>query len=92
MIETDCLRELNVFGTNDSPTPDLLVNGPQIEEKTGCFPFRRKVNTCIIYIFLFYLYLTNFQKKQLPRTKHIPFPEHLLTSSQSATITATNES
>jgi G protein-coupled receptor kinase len=43
MIETDCLRELNVFGTNDSPTPDLLINAPPVAEKPGCFPFRRKV-------------------------------------------------
>jgi G protein-coupled receptor kinase len=43
MIETDCVRELNVFGPDDSPTPDLILNAPIIEEKPGCFPFRRKV-------------------------------------------------
>lgn len=44
MIETDCLRELNVFGTIDNPTPDLLINAPPVDEKPGCFPFRRKVS------------------------------------------------
>lgn len=43
MIETDCFRQLNVFGPGDSPTPDLLLNAPVIPEKKGCFPFRRKV-------------------------------------------------
>lgn len=44
MIETECFRELNVFGTADNPTPDLLINAPPVVEKTGCFPFiRRKV-------------------------------------------------
>lgn len=44
MIETDCLRELNVFGTSENPTPDLLINAPPVAEKPGCFPFRRKVS------------------------------------------------
>ncbi|CAG9809921.1 unnamed protein product [Chironomus riparius] len=73
MIETECVRELNVFGPDDTPTSDLVLDAPIIEEKPGCFPFRRK-------------------KKQLPRTKPIPIPENLLTSSQTVTITATNES
>ncbi|CAO1435379.1 unnamed protein product [Diamesa serratosioi] len=73
MIETECLRELNVFAANECPTPDLLINAPPVDEKPGCFPFRRK-------------------KKQLPRSKPIPFPEHLLTSSQSVTIATSNES
>lgn len=47
MIETECLRELNVFGTCDNPTPDLLINAPPVDEKPGCFPFRRKVKFCI---------------------------------------------
>ncbi|EAA08674.6 AGAP004117-PA [Anopheles gambiae str. PEST] len=42
MIETECFRELNVFGANECPTPDLLVNAPPVVEKPGCFPFRRK--------------------------------------------------
>lgn len=44
MIETECFRELNVFGTSDNPTPDLLINAPPVDEKPGCFPFRRKVS------------------------------------------------
>ncbi|XP_039446571.1 G protein-coupled receptor kinase 2 [Culex pipiens pallens] len=42
MLETECFRELNVFGQEESPTPDLLVNAPPVVEKPGCFPFRRK--------------------------------------------------
>ncbi|XP_055618889.1 G protein-coupled receptor kinase 2 [Toxorhynchites rutilus septentrionalis] len=42
MIETDCFRELNVFGQDECPTPDLLINAPPVVEKPGCFPFRRK--------------------------------------------------
>lgn len=45
MIETECFRELNVFGTIESPTLDLLINAPPVVEKPGCFPFRRKVCT-----------------------------------------------
>lgn len=44
MIETDCFRELNIFGPNECPTPDLLINATPVVEKSGCFPFRRKVN------------------------------------------------
>lgn len=43
MMETECFRELNVFGVDDSPTPDLLINAVPEPEKAGCFPFRRKV-------------------------------------------------
>lgn len=44
MIETECFKELNVLGPNCSPTPDLLLNYPPVNnEKSGCFPFRRKV-------------------------------------------------
>lgn len=42
MIETECFRELNVFGANECPTPDLLINAQPVVEKPGCFPFRRK--------------------------------------------------
>ncbi|XP_039956769.1 G protein-coupled receptor kinase 2 isoform X1 [Bactrocera neohumeralis] len=42
MMETECFRELNVFGVDDSPTPDLLINAVPEPEKAGCFPFRRK--------------------------------------------------
>lgn len=44
MVETECFRELNVFGINECPTPDLLINAPPVVEKPGCFPFRRKVS------------------------------------------------
>jgi hypothetical protein len=51
MVETECFRELNVFGTADSPTPDLLINAPPVVEKTGCFPFiRRKVRVDTISV------------------------------------------
>lgn len=45
LIETECYRELNTFGLDECPTPDLLINAPPVEEKPGCFPFRRKVRT-----------------------------------------------
>ncbi|XP_021962333.1 G protein-coupled receptor kinase 2 isoform X3 [Folsomia candida] len=42
MVETNCFRELNVFGPNNTPTPDLLLDCPPPPETKGCFPFRRK--------------------------------------------------
>lgn len=44
MIETECVRELNTFGPDESPSSDLIINAPIVEEKPGCFPFRRKVH------------------------------------------------
>lgn len=46
MVETECFSELNVFGVNDNPTPDLLLNAQPVVDKPGCFPFRRKVSAC----------------------------------------------
>lgn len=43
MIETECYKELNIFGANSSPTHDLMLNAPPIEEEKGCFPFKKKV-------------------------------------------------
>lgn len=43
MIETDCFRQLNVFGPNHTRTPDLILEPIVISENEGCFPFRRKV-------------------------------------------------
>lgn len=44
MIETECFKELNVLGPNNTPTPDLLINHtPPNNDDRGCFPFRRKV-------------------------------------------------
>ncbi|KAI8117526.1 G protein-coupled receptor kinase 2 [Lucilia cuprina] len=42
MMETECFRELNVFGPDDNPTPDLLINAAPQPDTSGCFPFRRK--------------------------------------------------
>ncbi|EDV94514.1 G protein-coupled receptor kinase 2 [Drosophila grimshawi] len=42
MMETECFRELNVFGPDECPTPDLLINAQPEPDKAGCFPFRRK--------------------------------------------------
>ncbi|XP_067007853.1 G protein-coupled receptor kinase 2 isoform X3 [Anabrus simplex] len=42
MIETECFKELNVYGPNDTPTPDLIIDAVPEPEKKGCFPFRRK--------------------------------------------------
>lgn len=43
MIDTECYKELNVFGTNNTPTTDLILDAVPEPEKKGCFPFRRKV-------------------------------------------------
>lgn len=45
MIETDCFRQLNVFGPGGTRSPDLILNVPTTPENNGCFPFRRKVST-----------------------------------------------
>ncbi|XP_044743416.1 G protein-coupled receptor kinase 2 isoform X2 [Chrysoperla carnea] len=42
MIETDCYKQLNVFGPGDTPTPDLMITATPSPEDRGCFPFRRK--------------------------------------------------
>lgn len=49
MIETDSFRQLNTFGTGESPTPDLLLTATPSPEKSGCFPFRRKVSTFNVF-------------------------------------------
>uniref|UniRef100_A0AAR5QEV9 G protein-coupled receptor kinase n=1 Tax=Dendroctonus ponderosae TaxID=77166 RepID=A0AAR5QEV9_DENPD len=42
IIETDCYRQLNVFGPNNTRSPDLVLE-PAPQAKSGdCFPFRRK--------------------------------------------------
>lgn len=43
MIETECFKELNIFGEESSPSPDLIVDAKPIEERKGCFSFRKKV-------------------------------------------------
>ncbi|XP_076033447.1 G protein-coupled receptor kinase 2 isoform X2 [Oratosquilla oratoria] len=42
MIETKCFEELNVFGVNNSPSPDLRLDLPPPEDSKSCFPFRRR--------------------------------------------------
>nr|CAH7722016.1 unnamed protein product [Callosobruchus chinensis] len=49
MIETDCFRQLNMFGPNYSRTPDLVLEPIVISENEGCFPFRRKVSSMFRY-------------------------------------------
>ncbi|XP_073971112.1 G protein-coupled receptor kinase 2 isoform X2 [Rhodnius prolixus] len=43
MIETECYKELNIFGPNNTPSADLILNALPQPEKKGCFPFRRKI-------------------------------------------------
>lgn len=57
MIETECFKELNVFGPNNTPTLDLLIDAEPEPEKKSCFPFRRKVHRFVIYNFITYLIL-----------------------------------
>ncbi|RWS30815.1 G protein-coupled receptor kinase 2-like protein, partial [Leptotrombidium deliense] len=42
MIETDCFKELNVYGPNNTMSPDLMIDCPPQEEAKGCFPFKRR--------------------------------------------------
>ncbi|XP_064465827.1 G protein-coupled receptor kinase 2-like [Ornithodoros turicata] len=42
MIETECFKELNVFGPEGARPPDLCWEQLPAEERRGCFPFRRK--------------------------------------------------
>lgn len=59
MIETGCYKELNVFGPNKTRSPDLVLDLMPEPEKTGCFPFSRRVSfhvylnfkTNVFYIF-----------------------------------------
>lgn len=44
MIETDCFRQLNVFGPGMTRSPDLVLNPVCTSEKKGCFPFRARVS------------------------------------------------
>ncbi|KAL3173705.1 hypothetical protein MRX96_041514 [Rhipicephalus microplus] len=40
--ETECFKELNVFGPSQTRPPDLCWELPPAEDRRGCFPFRRK--------------------------------------------------
>jgi len=44
MIETECYKELNVFGPNGEPTPDLIEGLPPQPPQRGFFDklFRRR--------------------------------------------------
>lgn len=55
MIETDCFRQLNLFGPNRTRSADLILQPVTTSENEGCFPFRRKV-----FIFLFYTPIVTF--------------------------------
>lgn len=56
MVETECFSELNVFGAQNLPTPDLLLNAQPIIEKPGCFPFRRKVSAMMLMMLLWHIH------------------------------------
>ena len=38
MLETECFKELNIFGPGGAPTPDLIGNTPppKNEDSSGC--------------------------------------------------------
>jgi len=43
MVETECFKELNIFGADGSKrSPDLIVDQPPPPENHSCFPFRRR--------------------------------------------------
>lgn len=54
MIETGCYKELNVFGPNKTRSPDLVLDLMPEPEKTGCFPFSKRVSNtkCTLLKFL----------------------------------------
>ena len=56
MIETECYKELNVFGPDETRTPDLILEQPPAPENHSCFPFRRRVK--ISFSFFFYLIIS----------------------------------
>jgi len=68
MIETGCYKELNVFGPNKTRSPDLVLDLMPEPEKTGCFPFSRRVSLLLliiivlirVFFFLVIGSLTNF--------------------------------
>lgn len=53
MIETECFKELNVFGPDDTRTPDLILEQPPAPENHSCFPFRRRVRDAAFQIIPF---------------------------------------
>jgi G protein-coupled receptor kinase len=53
MIETECYKELNVFGPDETRTPDLILEQPPAPENHSCFPFRRRVNISFSSFFSF---------------------------------------
>lgn len=62
MIETECFRQLNVFGVNGTRSPDLILQPVATTENEGCFPFSRKV---IIYqIKVYYAVFVSFIKNK----------------------------
>ena len=51
MIETECYKELNLFGPNGEPTPDLIEGLPPQPPQRGFFDKlfrRRRVSICIV--------------------------------------------
>lgn len=78
MIETDCFRQLNVFGPYGTRSSDLILQPVTTTENEGCFPFRRKVKHRSSTAFHPPNCLLVLQKKQLPRTRPIPINPSLL--------------
>lgn len=65
MIETECFKELNVLGPNNTPTPDLLINHPPPNnENRGCFPFRRQVDLFLLFLPVFKLHMLNIDYRE----------------------------
>lgn len=60
MIETGCYKELNVFGPSKTRSPDLILDLMPEPEKTGCFPFSRRVS---FYLVINYYYYNSHEKK-----------------------------
>jgi G protein-coupled receptor kinase len=52
MIDTDCFKDLNLFGPDNTPTPDLMIDAEPEPEKKSCFPFRRKVLIFILILLI----------------------------------------
>lgn len=66
MIETEVFKELNVFGPNGAPTPDLIGDAPPEETERepyccGLFQSRPRSRVSVVSFLLFFIWETFFE-------------------------------
>lgn len=86
MVVTHCFRDLNIFGPNNTPSPDLLIDCPPPPEVRGCFPFRRKVKvslTNIFFVTIVFSRLIISITRKLPNSHLFDFMQQKKTDSNS---------